>query len=96
MDSSSFSIYKPVAGEADVAVKLASQILAGQKPTAPATITDPSTGRAVPSYLATPVVITKANVALPVTQGYETAKSVCSTSTAIAALCNANGIKYTG
>jgi D-xylose transport system substrate-binding protein len=88
-----FSIYKPVAGEADVAVKLASQILAGQKPTAPATITDPSTNRAVPSYLATPVVITKANVALPVTQGYETAASVCNVSAATKALCTANNVK---
>ncbi len=91
-----FSIYKPVAGEADVAVKLASQILAGQKPTAPAQTKDPLTGNEVPSYLATPDVITKANVALPVTDGYETAASVCSTSAAIAALCNANGIKYSG
>jgi D-xylose transport system substrate-binding protein len=90
-----FSIYKPVAGEADVAVKLASQILAGQKPTAPTTIADPSDGKKIPSYLATPIVVTKANVALPVTQGYETAASVCGTSKAIAALCNANGITYT-
>jgi len=90
-----FSIYKPVAGEADVAVKLASEILAGQKPTAPTTITDPSDGAKIPSYLATPIVITKANVALPVTQGYETAASVCGTSAAIAKLCNENGITYT-
>ena len=90
-----FSIYKPVAGEADVAVKLASQILAGQKPTAPTTITDPSNGTKVPSYLATPIVITKANVALPVKDGYETASAVCGTSAAIAKLCNENGITYT-
>ena len=90
-----FSIYKPVAGEADVAVKLASEILAGQKPTAPTTTTDPSDGAKIPSYLATPIVITKANVALPVTQGYETAASVCGTSAAIAKLCNENGITYT-
>jgi D-xylose transport system substrate-binding protein len=90
-----FSIYKPVAGEADVAIKLSSEILAGQKPTAPTTITDPSDGAKIPSFLATPIVITKANVALPVTQGYETAASVCSTSAAIAKLCNENGITYT-
>jgi D-xylose transport system substrate-binding protein len=87
----SFTIYKPVAGEADVAIKLAGQILSGQKPTAPATIKDPTTGREVPSYLADPTVITKKNVALPVTDGYETAASVCPTP-ALVKLCNENGI----
>jgi D-xylose transport system substrate-binding protein len=87
-----FTIYKPVAGEADVAIKLASQILAGQKPTAPATTKDPTNGREVPSYLSTPTVITKANVALPVTDGYLTAAAVCSTP-ALVTQCAANGIK---
>jgi D-xylose transport system substrate-binding protein len=87
-----FTIYKPVAGEADVAIKLASQILAGQKPTAPATTKDPTSGREVPSYLATPTVITKANVALPVTDGYVTAAAVCPTA-ALVKVCTANGIK---
>ena len=86
-----FTIYKPVAGEADVAIKLASEILAGQKPTAPAQTEDPKTHRQVPSYLAKPTVITKANVALPVTDGYVTAGAVCTTP-AIVALCKANGI----
>jgi D-xylose transport system substrate-binding protein len=89
--SQCFTIYKPVAGEADVAVKLASQILAGQKPTAPATTKDPTSGRQVPSYLATPTVITKANVALPVTDGYLTSASVCSTAK-LTTLCTSNGI----
>jgi D-xylose transport system substrate-binding protein len=89
--SQCFSIYKPVAGEADVAIKLAGQILAGQKPTAPATTKDPTSGREVPSYLATPTVITKANVSLPVTDGYLTPASVCSTA-ALTKLCTANGI----
>jgi D-xylose transport system substrate-binding protein len=89
-----FTIYKPVAGEADVAVNLASEILKGQKPTAPTTVKDPSTGREVPSFLATPTVITKANVSKPVTDGYVTAASVCSTA-ALVTLCNANGITYT-
>jgi D-xylose transport system substrate-binding protein len=89
-----FSIYKPVAGEADVAVKLASEILKGQKPTAPTTLKDPSNGREVPSYLANPTVITKANVSKPVLDGYVTAASVCSTA-ALVTLCNANGISYT-
>jgi D-xylose transport system substrate-binding protein len=87
-----FTIYKPVANEADVAVKLAGEILAGQKPTAPRTTKDPTTGREVPSFLADPTVITKANVALPVTDGYLTAAAVCPTP-ALAKLCNANGIK---
>lgn len=87
-----FTIYKPVAGEADVAIKLAGQILSGQKPTAPTTVKDPTTGREVPSYLADPTVITKANVALPVTDGYVPAASVCPTP-ALAKLCVANGIK---
>jgi D-xylose transport system substrate-binding protein len=90
--SQCFTIYKPVAGEADVAIKLAGQILAGQKPTAPATTKDPTSGREVPSYLATPTVITKANVALPVTDGYVTAAAVCPTA-ALVKTCNANGIK---
>lgn len=86
-----FTIYKPVAGEADVAIKLAGQILAGQKPSAPVTTKDPTTGREVPSYLADPTVITTANVARPVTDGYVTAAAVCSTP-ALAKLCAANGI----
>ncbi len=87
-----FTIYKPVAGEADVAVKLAAQILSGQKPTAPTTVKDPTNGREVPAYLADPTVITKANVALPVTDGYVTAQAVCPTP-ALVQLCEANGIK---
>jgi D-xylose transport system substrate-binding protein len=87
-----FTIYKPVAGEADVAIRLARQILSGQKPTAPTTTKDPTTGRSVPSYLASPTVITKANVSRPVTDGYVTYKAVCPTA-ALAQLCSANGIK---
>jgi len=87
-----FTIYKPVAGEADVAIKLAGQILAGQKPTAPTMTKDPTNGRMVPSYLASPTVITKANVALPVTDGYVTYAAVCPTAT-LAQLCSANGVK---
>ena len=87
-----FTVYKPVAGEADVAIKLASQVLAGQKPAAPATTKDPTTGRQVPSFLATPTVVTKTNVALPVTDGYLTGAAVCPTP-ALSRLCTANGIK---
>jgi D-xylose transport system substrate-binding protein len=87
-----FTIYKPVPGEADVAIKLASQILKGQKPGAPTSVKDPTTGRQVPSFLATPTVITKSNVAQPVTDGYIKASAVCS-SPALIKLCNDNGIK---
>ena len=90
--SQCFTIYKPVAGEADVAVKLASQILSGQKPTAPATTKDPTNGREVPSYLASPTIITRSNVALPVKDGYLNAQAACSTAV-LAKLCAANGIK---
>ncbi|MEU8223619.1 substrate-binding domain-containing protein [Kribbella sp. NPDC048915] len=87
-----FTIYKPVAGEADVAVDLAAKILSGQKPSAPTTVKDPTTGREVPAYLADPTVITKANVARPVDDGYVSAAAVCPTP-AIAKLCAANGLK---
>jgi D-xylose transport system substrate-binding protein len=87
-----FTIYKPVAGEADVAVKLASQILAGQKPTAPSSVTDPSNGSKVPAYLAAPTVITQANVSLPVKDGYETASAVCDTNATTKANCAKFGV----
>ncbi|MEY9926458.1 D-xylose transport system substrate-binding protein [Catenulispora sp. GP43] len=86
-----FTIYKPVKGEADVAVKLASQILSGQKPQAPSTVHDPTGNRDVPSYLATPVVVDKTNITLPFTDGYQKASDVCTGN--FAALCATAGIK---
>ena len=86
-----FTIYKPVKGEADVAVKLASQVLSGQKPTAPSTVHDPTGNRDVPSYLATPVVVDKTNITLPFTDGYQKASDVCTGD--FAAKCTAAGIK---
>ncbi|ACU74807.1 solute-binding protein [Catenulispora acidiphila DSM 44928] len=86
-----FTIYKPVKGEADVAVKLASQVLSGQKPTAPAVVHDPTGNRDVPSYLATPVVVDKSNITLPFTDGYQKAADVCTGD--FAAKCTAAGIK---
>jgi D-xylose transport system substrate-binding protein len=86
-----FTIYKPVKGEADVAVQLASQILSGQKPTAPATVHDPTGNRDVPSYLATPVPVDKTNITLPFTDGYQKASDVCTGD--FAAKCSAAGIK---
>jgi D-xylose transport system substrate-binding protein len=87
-----FTVYKPVAGEADVAIKLAGEILAGQKPSAPTTTKDPTTGRQIPSYLADPTVITTANVDRPVADGYVTAAAVCPTA-ALMKLCTAHGIR---
>ena len=86
-----FTIYKPVKGEADVAVKLASQVLSNQKPTAPSTVHDPTGNRDVPSYLATPVVVDKTNITLPFTDGYQKASDVCTGD--FAAKCTAAGIK---
>lgn len=86
-----FTVYKPVKGEADVAVKLASQILSNQKPTAPSTVHDPTGNRDVPSYLATPVVVDKTNITLPFTDGYQKASDVCTGD--FAAKCTAAGIK---
>jgi D-xylose transport system substrate-binding protein len=86
-----FTIYKPVKGEADVAVKLASQVLSNQKPTAPSTVHDPTGNRDVPSYLATPVPVDKTNITLPFTDGYQKASDVCTGD--FAAKCTAAGIK---
>ena len=86
-----FTIYKPVKGEADVAVKLASQIASGQKPTAPSTVHDPTGNRDVPSYLATPIVVDKTNITQPFTDGYQKASDVCTGD--FAAKCTAAGIK---
>jgi D-xylose transport system substrate-binding protein len=93
--SQCFTVYRPVAGEADVAIKLAGQILAGQMPAAPAATTDPTSGREVPSYLATPIVITKADVDVPVKDGYVSYAAVCA-APALTQLCTANGVDNAG
>jgi D-xylose transport system substrate-binding protein len=85
-----FTIYKPVPQEADPAIKLAYEILANQKPTAPTTIKDPVSGREVPAFLATPTVITKSNVDQPIKDGYQKYSDVCTA--AYVSLCTAAGI----
>jgi D-xylose transport system substrate-binding protein len=85
-----FTIYKPVPQEADPAIKLAYQILSNQKPTAPTTVKDPVSGRSVPAFLATPVVITKSNVSQPIKDGYQKYSDVCTA--AYVSLCTAAGI----
>ena len=87
-----FTIYKPSSGEADPAIKAIAELANGQVPdTHGVTITDPQTKKPVPAILATPVAITKANVAMPINDGYTPKSSVCTGS--YAAKCTAAGVK---
>ena len=73
-----FTIYKASALEADPAIKAIAQLANGTPPdTKGVTITDPQTKKKVPSILATPVAITKANVAKPINDQYTPKASVC-------------------
>jgi D-xylose transport system substrate-binding protein len=73
-----FTIYKPSTAEADPAAKAIAQLVNGQVPdTHGVTITDPKTKKKVPSILATPIAITKANVAQPINDNYTPKASVC-------------------
>ncbi|MDX6300321.1 MAG: D-xylose transport system substrate-binding protein [Nocardioidaceae bacterium] len=73
-----FTIYKASALEADPAIKAIAQLANGTPPdTKGVTITDPQTKKKVPSILATPVAITKANVATPINDQYTPKDSVC-------------------
>jgi D-xylose transport system substrate-binding protein len=85
-----FTIYKPSTGEAGPAVAAAAQLLTGTVPKTTATIKDPTTGREVPSILATPVAITKANINEPIKDGYAPKAQVCAG--AFAAKCTAAGV----
>jgi D-xylose transport system substrate-binding protein len=90
--SQCFTIYKPSAKEAFPAMKAVAQLVNGQQPSdVNATTTDPVTKNKVPSILATPVAITKANVAQPINDGYTPKKSVCTGQ--YASLCTKNGVK---
>jgi D-xylose transport system substrate-binding protein len=86
-----FTIYKPSSEEAGPAVNAAAQLANGQIPTTTAQIKDPKTGKMVPAILATPVAITKANVAVPINAGYTAKSQVCTGK--YAALCTAAGVK---
>jgi D-xylose transport system substrate-binding protein len=86
-----FTIYKPSAGEADPAIKAIAQLVNGQTPTTNGTTVDPMTKAKVPSILATPIAITKANVAQPINDNYTPKSSVCTG--AYAAKCTADGVK---
>jgi D-xylose transport system substrate-binding protein len=87
-----FTIYKPSKLEADPAIKAIAQLANGQTPdTGGVTVMDPSTKKPVPSLLATPIAITKDNVALPINDGYTPKNTVCTGK--YVAKCTAAGVK---
>ncbi len=86
-----FSIYKPSVEEANPAIDAITQIVNGNIPKTTATVTDTQTSKKVPAILATPVAITKANVAVPINDNYTPKAQVCTGS--YAALCAKNGVK---
>lgn len=87
-----FTIYKPSVGEADPAINAIALLANGQVPdTKGVTIEDPSNHKPVPAILATPTVITKANVADPINDQYTPKNTVCTG--AYAAKCTAAGVK---
>ena len=86
-----FTIYKPSQGEAGPAIKAITALVNGKTPQTNGTVTDPKTGKKIPSLLATPQAITKANVAVPINAGYTPKSTVCKGS--FAALCAKNGVK---
>src|SRR4051794_16167732 len=87
-----FTIYKPSTGEAGPAIRSIALLANGKVPdTKGVTITDPQTKKPVPSILATPVPVTKANVALPINDQYTPKNTVCTGS--YAAKCTQAGVK---
>jgi len=86
-----FSIYKPSSQEAVPAIDAIAQIVNGQTPKTTGTIKDTQTGQDVPAILATPIPITKANVAQPINDGYTPKDQVCTG--AYATLCSQNGVQ---
>jgi D-xylose transport system substrate-binding protein len=87
-----FTIYKPSTAEAEPAIKAIAALANGQIPdTGGTTITDPQTKKKVPAILATPVAITKANVADPINDKYTPKNTVCKGK--YVAKCKAAGVK---
>lgn len=87
-----FTIYKPSTLEADPAIKAIAQLANGQVPdTGGVTIMDPQTHKPVPALLATPVAITKENVADPINDQYTPKNTVCTGP--YVAKCQAAGVK---
>jgi D-xylose transport system substrate-binding protein len=71
------TVYKAVKKEADSGAAAALAVLKGEKPKTTGTVTDPTTKKAVPSILSTPVAIYKENVKDVVADGYVTAAVLC-------------------
>ncbi|WP_446665686.1 sugar ABC transporter substrate-binding protein [Flexivirga sp. B27] len=86
-----FTIYKPSKDEAYPVVDAAAQLANGTPPKTTQKIKDTKTGRMVPAILATPIAITKANVAQPINDGYTPKSTTCKGS--YAAKCKAAGVK---
>jgi D-xylose transport system substrate-binding protein len=87
-----FTIYKPSKLEADPAIKAIAQLANGQAPdTGGVTIEDPKTHAKVPALLATPIPVTKDNVAQPINDKYTPKADVCTGK--YASLCTAAGVK---
>jgi D-xylose transport system substrate-binding protein len=89
--SQCFTIYKPSVEEANPAVDAAAQFATGQIPKTTQVTVDPKSHRKVPSILATPVAITKANVAKPINDGYTPKAQTCVN--AFVGLCAKAGVK---
>jgi D-xylose transport system substrate-binding protein len=86
-----FSIYKPSKLEAIPAIDAIATIVTGGLPKTNGQVQDPVTKKQVPSILATPVAITKDNVADPINDGYTPKDQVCTGS--YASLCTKAGVK---
>jgi D-xylose transport system substrate-binding protein len=86
-----FTIYKPSTKEANPAVDAITQIVNGSLPQTTASVTDTQTGKKVPAILATPITITKSNVAEPINDGYTPKSQVCIGK--YVSLCTQNGVK---
>jgi D-xylose transport system substrate-binding protein len=86
-----FTIYKPSKAEADPAIQAIAALIDGKKPATNATVEDPMTHKKVPSILAVPIAITKANVAQPINDLYTPKNTVCTGS--YVAKCKAAGVK---
>jgi D-xylose transport system substrate-binding protein len=89
--SQCFTIYKPSDREAFPAMEAVAALVNGQTPKTNGTTKDPSTGNQVPSILATPIAITKTNVAQPINDGYTPKKTVCTGK--FVSLCTKYGVK---
>ena len=84
------TVYKAVKTEAKAASDLAIALAKGSKPSVPQTVKDTTLNKDVPSVLATPVAIYKANVKDVVADGYVTKADLCTGD--YAAKCTAAGI----